>query len=404
MSLQSNCHKSGLAEAGNPAKPRERGKMTMISRRTMMKTAAIGAGAIAMPAILKSRDALASSGSVNVFTWGDYIQQNQVEHFEKKTGIKINLSTYGSNDEAQQKLIAAGGKGFDVIFPSITNVPGYRVDGKMLLQPIDESKVNMDNIIASMVRDSIQLGAVQDGKRVALPFNWGTEAITFNSKAVTVPEGDISFGTLWGAGLEKKVAFRQKSVLMGTGLYLDSIGKVKSNRMLDTYKSEDDAKRVWEQVAAFVIENKKNVGAFWNNAAEATNAFTQGGCMIGQTWDSTGIKLGWDVGADWKYRMPKEGGLTWMDSIAIPTGAENLEQAYAFINECYTGESAGLMVKNTGYNSGATKAAEFAGDQYAKTFGEIYTADTLANLWWWQADTPWFAPTRQIYVDKITNA
>ncbi len=60
----------------------------IISRRKLMKTAALGAGAVAMPAILKAKDALASSGSVNVFTWGDYIQQNQIDHFEKKTGIK----------------------------------------------------------------------------------------------------------------------------------------------------------------------------------------------------------------------------------------------------------------------------------------------------------------------------
>ncbi len=163
----------------------------------------------------------------------------------------------------------------------------------MLLAAIDETKVNMDNIIPSMVRDSIQLGAVQDGKRVALPFNWGTEAITFNSKEVPLADADVSFGSLFAPGLDKKAAFRQKSVLMGAGLYLDAIGKVKSNRMLDVYKTEDDAKRVWDQVAAFVVENKKNIGAFWNNAAEATNAFTQGGCAIGQTWDSTGIKLGW---------------------------------------------------------------------------------------------------------------
>jgi spermidine/putrescine transport system substrate-binding protein len=376
--------------------------MTEFTRRKVLTTAAISA--IAMPAVLRASDALATSGSVNVFTWGDYFQQNQIDYFEKKTGIKVNLSTYGSNDEAMQKLTAAGGKGFDVIFPSITNVPGYFANGGKLLQPIDESKINMDNVIQSMLRDSIQLGAVQDGKRVALPFNWGTEAVTFNSKALPLADADVSYGSLFAAGLDKKAAFRQKSVIMGAGLYLDAIGKVKSNRMLDVYKSEDDAKRVWDAVAAFVIENKKNVGAFWNNATEATNAFTQGGCVVGQTWDSTGIKLGWDVSPDWKYRMPKEGGITWMDSMAVPSGASNMDQAYAFINESYTGEMAGLHVKNTGYNSGATKAAEFAGEQYAKTFNEIYSAETLANLWWWQADTPWFAATRQIYVDKITNA
>ena len=378
--------------------------MTKIARRTVLKGAAASTVAITAPAILKATDALASSGQVNIFVWGDYVQKNQIDFFEKKTGIKVNLSTYGSNDEAEQKLKAAGGKGFDIICPSVTNVPSYRVDNKMLLQPIDESKVDMDNIIPSMVRDSIQLGAVQDGKRVALPFNWGTEAITFDSEAHPMSDTDVSFGSLWQDGLDKKVAFRQKSVLMGTGLYLDAIGKLKSDRMLDVYKTEEDARRVWDQIAAFIIENKDNVGAFWNNATEATNAFTQAGCTIGQTWDTTGIKLGWEVDPKWKYRMPKEGGITWMDSIAIPSGAENVDQAYAFINACYTGVMSGLHVKNTGYNSAAAKAADFAGDQYKKTFAEIYTSEALSNLWWWQADTPWFATMRQAYVDKITNA
>ena len=234
---------------------------------------------IAAPAVLRDRDALSSSGQVNVFAWGDYIQDNMIEKFKADTGITINLSTFGSNDEAEQKLKAAGGSGFDVIFPSVTNIPNYRGDGDdFLLAAIDESRINMDNIISSMVRDSIQLGGVQRGKRLGLPFDWGTEAVTFNSSVLPMADDEVSFGSLWGDGLEGKAAFRQKSIIMGTGLYLDAIGEVPSNRMLDVYKTEDDAKRVWEGVTAFVIENKKNIGAFWNNATEATNAFTEAGC------------------------------------------------------------------------------------------------------------------------------
>ena len=376
--------------------------MTKLSRRSLLKGAA---AAVAAPTVLRAHDALASSGQVNVFAWGDYIQDNMIEKFKADTGITINLSTFGSNDEAEQKLKASGGAGFDVIFPSVTNIPNYRAEGDdFLLAPIDESRVNMDNIIASMVRDSIQLGAVQRGNRLGLPFDWGTEAVTFNSAVLPLADDEVSFGSLWGEGLEGKAAFRQKSIIMGTGLYLDAIGQVPSNRMLDVYKTEDDAKRVWEGVTAFVIENRQNIGAFWNNATEATNAFTEAGCVIGQTWDTTGIKLGWDVDPAWKYRMPKEGGITWMDSMAIPSGAENVDQAYAFINAMYEPEMAGKFVQNTGYNSAAVGAAAFAGERYANTFNQIYTPKTLGNLWWWQADTPWFVPLRQVYVEMITNA
>ena len=374
----------------------------MISRRTLLKSTAATSVFVAAPAILKASDALASSGQVNVFAWGDYIQANQIEKFEKDTGIKINLSTYGSNDEAEQKLKAAGGKGFDVIFPSITNGNNYYPDG--LLAELDEAKlVNAGNLIQSMVNDSVKLGGTYRGKRMLMPFNWGTEAITFNSADMPIADADVSFGSLWMPEAAGKSAFRQKSVIMGVGLYLDAKGEIASNRMLDVYKSEDDARRVWDACARFVIDNKDKIAAFWNNATEATNAFKQAGAKIGQTWDTTGLLLNRED-ASWKYRMPKEGGITWMDSVGVPSGAENIEQAYAFINALMTPEMGGLMSKNTGYNSAVAGAADFAGDDYKNQFNAVYNAENLANLWWWQADTPWFAPLRQEYVDRITNA
>ncbi|MEZ5791047.1 MAG: extracellular solute-binding protein [Nitratireductor sp.] len=325
----------------------------MLSRRSLLKTTAATTAFIAAPAILKATDALASSGQVNVFAWGDYIQANQIEKFEKDTGIKINLSTYGSNDEAEQKLKAAGGKGFDVIFPSITNGNNYYPDG--LLAELDETKmVNAGNLIQSMVNDSVKLGGTYRGKRMLMPFNWGTEAITFNSADMPIADADVSFGTLWMPEAAGKSAFRQKSVIMGVGLYLDAMGKLQSNRMLDVYKSEDDARRVWDACATFVIENKDKIAAFWNNATEATNAFKQAGAKVGQTWDTTGLLLNRERGLGntaCQRRHP------WMDSVGMPSGAENVERGYAFINALMTPEMGGMMSKNTGYNSAVNGAA-----------------------------------------------
>lgn len=374
-----------------------------ISRRFVLKSSAAASTLLAAPAVLRGPAFGQSSGTVNVFAWGDYIQPNMIEAFEGSTGIKVNLSTYGSNDEAEQKLKAAGGKGFDVIFPSITNVANYVEGGEMLLAEIDESKADIDKLIPSMYRDSIQLGGVQRGKRVAIPFDWGTEAITFDSGAFDMGDAEVSYGSLWTPEAKGAAAFRQKSVVIGTGLYLDSIGELESNRMYDVYKTEEDMRRIFDKVSAFIIEHSGNFGAFWNNATEAENAFTQGGCTIGQTWDTTGILLNRND-AKFKYRMPIEGGMTWMDSIAIPAGAENVDQAYTFINALLTPQMGGMFAANTGYNSCVDGAASHAGEEYAKQFAEIYNAENLANLWWWQADTPYFAPITQEYVDRITNA
>ena len=87
--------------------------------------------------------------------------------------------------------------------------------------------------------------------------------------------------------------------------------------MLDVYKSEEDARRVWGAVTKWILERKDNFGAFWNNATEATAAFTEAGCVIGQTWDTTGLLLNRDNDKAFVYRAPKEGIITWLDSFGM---------------------------------------------------------------------------------------
>lgn len=352
--------------------------------------------------ILRANDALAASGSVKVLAWGDYIQPNIAEAFEAETGITLELTTFGSNDEAESTIRANGGKGFDIVFPSITNSAGYIDDNGDSFFAAIPAGVNVDNVIPSFMRDSAALGGVFKGEQILLPFDWGTEGVTYNQAQMPI-NGQVSYGDLWADAAKGKAAFRQKSVIMGTGLYLDAIGEVPSNRMLDVYKSEDDARRVWGAITQWMLERKDNFGAFWNNATEASSAFTEAGAIIGQTWDTTGLLLNRD-NADFVYRAPKEGIITWLDSFGILKQAENPEQAVAFMNFMLKPETGGMFANNTGYNSAVVGAADFASEEFKTQFNEVYTSDVLGNMWWWQADTPFFGPVRDEFVEIITNA
>lgn len=369
-----------------------------ISRRTVLKGAAVAGGVAALPFSISR--SLASSGEVNVFAWGDYIQPNIIEAFEKKTGIKINLSTFGSNEEVQSKLRAAGGKGFDLIFPSVDTRPEY--DDGDLLQVVDESRLKVDQIDSSIWRSSLKLGAARRGKRFLIPFDWGTEGITYDSSVHNFKPGELSYGDMWVDGLDGKVAGRQKSIVITLAIYLDSIGKVSSNRGMDIYKSEADMRRVMDGCLKFLKPYKKNIGAFWNNATEATSAFTDAGCTIGQTWDTTGIKLHIDVDKKWIYTAPKEGALAWMDTMAIPSGATNIEQTYELINFLMTPEIGAMFANNTGYNTAAVGSARHLSEANKAAFKIAYPEGAIANMWWWPMNTPWFNSVRQEYVEKVT--
>ena len=368
-------------------------------RRTLLKSSA---AVLAAPTILRATDALASSGAVKVLAWGDYIQPNIAEKFEKDTGIKLELTTFGSNDEAESTIRANGGKGFDIVFPSITNGANYiDENGESFFAEVPAT-VNTGNIIPSFLRDSAALGGLYKGAQVLLPFDWGTEGITLNRSKLDISDADLSYGDLFRPEAKGAAAFRQKSVIMGVGLHLDATGEVPSNRMLDVYKSEEDARRVWSACAKWVLERKDSFGAFWNNATEATAAFNDAGCIIGQTWDTTGLLLNRE-NPDFVYRAPKEGIITWLDSFGMLKAAENKDQAIAFMNFMLQPEVGGMFANNTGYNSAVTGAADYASEDFKRQFNEVYTTEVLSNMWWWQADTPYFAAVRNEFVEIITN-
>jgi spermidine/putrescine transport system substrate-binding protein len=370
-----------------------------VTRRKLLKGLAAVAIATASPLVIRQSLA-SSSGEVNVFAWGDYFQDNMKKAFENETGIKINLSTYGSNEEAQNKLRAAGGRGFDLIFPSVDTRPNYDEGG--LLSEIDESRIKIDQIQSALWRSSLRLGAAKRGKRHLIPFNWGTEGMTYDSSVHDLKPGQVSYGDLWVNGLKGKVAGRQKSMIIALAIYLDSTGQVPSNRAMDLYKSEADTRRIFDECLKFLKPRKKNIGAFWNNATEATSAFTGSGCTIGQTWDTTGIKLHNEVDVKWVYTAPREGALAWMDTMAIPSGAVNVDQAYELINFLMTPEIGAMHANNTGYNSAAAGSDKYLSAANKAAFDIAYPQGAIDNLWWWPMLTPWFSSVRQEYVEKIT--
>lgn len=54
---------------------------------------------------------------LNVYNWGDYIDESIFDTFEEETGIKVNYETYATNEEMYTK-IKNGGSNYDIAIPS----------------------------------------------------------------------------------------------------------------------------------------------------------------------------------------------------------------------------------------------------------------------------------------------
>ena len=369
-----------------------------VSRRTLLKTAAVAGSAAAIgPWFIK--DARSSSGTLDIMMWSDYLPEAFTSKFTKETGITINHTPFGSNEELIQKMRATKGRGFDLISP--TNDRTGQWKDLDLLQTFDMSRVPTDAILPSMLK--ISEGFSWDGQPRHLPFLWGTEALAWRTDKWQRDYKDLSYGDLWADDMKGKVMGRAHSMMSGIGLYLDASGKVPSNRLHDAYKDEENMRRIWTEITKFAVEHKPWVKQFWNDADAQINGFMQNDVVLGQTWDGPPLRLKTD-GKPIAFMAPQEGAFTWLDGLAIPIGAKNIDQIYEFIKFISTPETGGLLANETGYNATAKGADEFLTENSKKNFQEAYPGDALDRLWPWPPTPSWYAEIRNEYVDKFVAA
>lgn len=373
------------------------------NRRTILKSAAAaGAVTLAGPAFISN--ARATSGELNLMFWSDELPENFVKAFTDKTGIKVNFTGFGSNEELINKMKATKGEGFDIVSPTLNRVLQWKE--LAVTQPWDMSKVALDRLNPAMVKAGEAWNF--DGKgQQWLPYVWGTEGISWRTDQFT-PKGEFpSYGDIWApenAGKTMGRAQGSGSVLIGLGLSMEADGKLPPGSMLrDAYSDETKMRAVWDQVIQVALANKKNIKVLWNDADAIKNGLMNEGVIVAQTWDGPPLSLK-NEGNPVMYRAPKEGAMAWVDGMSLPTGLKNVDQAYAFVDFAYTAENAGMAIQKHGYNSPVIGADKFAGDQYAKNFAEAYPGDALSRLNPWPPEPAWYVEARKQYTDKFLSA
>ena len=371
-----------------------------VSRRSFLKTtAAIGAGGLAAPAIV--RQAFASSGEVNFMGWSGYpeLAKTVFPAFTKATGIKVNFTEQDSQDNmfAQAKLGAGTGT-VDVTEPTVERTSAWVSSG--LLQPWDTSKVSLDNYVSGIGDGLAGQRATVEGKRYMVPSTWGTEALVFSIKDNPMVYGKASLGDLWDEKNVGKVTMRAHSSLAAMGRWLDSTGKL-PKPWLDGYKDEATMTLLWDIALAEAIKHKKNVVQFWSGENEAQAAFRTNGATLGLCWDSTGGNLAKD---GYGYIAPKEGAIAWNQGFVLLKGAKNVEQAHEFVKWVSTPEGSAAWATAFGANPSAKGGIEKTSDEVKKFYAASFPGDALSKLWWWPLQEAWFLKKRAEYSDKWKSA
>jgi putrescine transport system substrate-binding protein len=115
-------------------------------------------------------------GQVNVYNWSDYIAEAELKNFEKNTGIKVNYTTYDSNEILDAKL-KTGRSGYDVVVPTASPFFVRQLAAGLFL-PLDRTKLkNFGNLDPDIMA---ALAKYDPGNVHAIPWMWGTTGIGYN--------------------------------------------------------------------------------------------------------------------------------------------------------------------------------------------------------------------------------
>lgn len=278
---------------------------------------------------LTSSRATADNKTLYFYNWGDYIDPDLIDKFEKETGYKIVTETFDSN-EAMIAKIKQNSTNFDICIPSEYAVEMMRDQG--LLKKLDHKKiVGLDNI------DKRFLNLAYDPENeYSIPYLWGSFGIIYNTKKYKA-EDFSSWKNLWDPKFKGEIlSFDGARETLGIGLLADNLS-------LNTC-DKDKLVRVSNELVGYMA----NVRAIL--ADEIRMYMALGEANVGITFSGDAASA-IDSNPDLAYAIPKEGSNIWFDSMVIPKTSKNTEAAYAFINFMLRAENA---AQNAEYISYAT--------------------------------------------------
>lgn len=249
------------------------------------------------------------AGVLNFYGWSEYIPQAVLDSFTEETGIRVNYETFSSGEEMLAKLLTGRAR-YDLIQPSDYIAEALIKAGR--LQPLDASKLpNLSNILPEY------LGMPHDPEqKFTVPYMTGTVGIVVNTERVKTPI--TGYADLFAEANKGRI------VVVDDGRELAVAALYTLGKDLNDFSPENLA-----AVRPVLAEWFGRVKLFDSDSPKT--ALLGGDVDLGLVWGGEAAIL-WNEDKKFQYVLPKEGAHLFVDLLAIPSRARNVENAHLFIN------------------------------------------------------------------------
>lgn len=284
--------------------------------------------------------ARAAGGELFFYNWTNYYPPELLEKFEAETGIKVTLDTYDSNETLLAKL-QAGAAGYDVVVPSDYMLKIMIDEG--MLEKIDVNQMpNFKNVTAAF-RDI----PFDPGRVYSAPYLWGTTGFTYDSARVPGGRLEESWQSFFEPPEElhgQVAALNDEVEVYNAAAYYLGVDKCtedpkEAQRILEVLEAQKPKLAMYQSDGTIerMIAKEVIVHQQWNGAAHRTKE-----------------QLPTAV-----YVYPKEGIGVFADTLVVPKGAKNLENAKTFVNWMMAPENIAEATNFAGYMNAIQGSEQF---------------------------------------------
>ncbi|WP_374653400.1 spermidine/putrescine ABC transporter substrate-binding protein [Dongia sp.] len=253
-----------------------------------------------------------AEGKIVISNWDGYMPKELLENFTKETGIQAEMTVHATNEEIMGKVVASGGKGYDVLF--VSGQFGEALHKLGLAADLDHGKIpNLANLYPEAMKLSHD-----EGLKYSVPYAWGTTGLCYRSDVVTTAPSS------WNDLLKPSDALKGKTTMLATDRWLMMPALLSLGYSINTVKEDEIAK-----AKELLIETKKTLLTY--DDTTFYQKLVSGEASLVEAWDGW-CNYGIGENAAIKYVIPSEGSDMWVDTMVVTSASENKEAAEAFIN------------------------------------------------------------------------
>lgn len=284
-------------------------------------------------------------GELALFNWTEYIDPELIKKFRDEFGVDVVEDFYPNNEEMLAR-VQGGGSGYDVVVPSDYMV-GIMIDQGLLMELDKDALPNAENI-----EQDFRSPPFDPEQRFHMPYQWGTTGIGISFEAAGTDDPEPTWGWIFdpemgGENIDGRITMLDdpREAMAAALSYLG-------------YSINTTDEGELQEAADLIAETTDRLTAFDSDQFEDLLVADETAVAHGYSGDFFAAFDATDGGYDnYTYLIPEEGGVKWIDTMAILADAPHPCTAHTFINFILNAEN-GAQLTNWVYYASPNEAAE----------------------------------------------